>query len=170
MFKAMHPRVLISALVAPNLLHPCFAAVVPCDGLSAVFGRFESKFRSVHHLMLDAPASIPTVECVEAVSLVFSDVWRRTLQKRTFSSERPWTARVLPIAGGPWSLTFRRMSVYYGSSAEHLVWWLQWRNLAGRPMLRVKLVGCVFRSDEDVDDHDDDNGYSSKSCSVYDFL
>ena len=37
-------------------------------------------------------------------------------------------------------------------------------------MLRVKLVGCVFQSDEDVDDHDDDNGYSSKSYSVYDFL
>ena len=36
-------------------------------------------------------------------------------------------------------------------------------------MLRVKLVGCVFRSDEDVDDHDDDDGYSSKSYSVSDF-
>ena len=50
----MHPRDLISALVAPNLSHLYFTAVIPCDGLSTIFGGFESKFRGVHHLVLDA--------------------------------------------------------------------------------------------------------------------
>ena len=50
--------------------------------------------------------------------------------------------------------------------------WLQLRKLAGRPMLRVKLVDCAFLSDEDVDYHDED-GCSWKPYSLshfYDLL
>ena len=170
--KAMHPRGLISALVAPNLSHLCFTAVIPCDGLSTVFGGFESKFRGVHHLVLDAPASTLTVECAEAVSSVFSNVHHvemHTAETHVFF--RTTLDGLCPV--DRWesleSLTFRRMSVYYESSTEHLVRWLQRRKLAGRPMLRVKLVDCMFRSDDDVDDHDDDDGYSSKPYSLSHF-
>ena len=54
------------------------------------------------------------------------------------------------------SLTFCGMVVYYESSTEHLVRWLQQRKLAGRPMLRVRLAERIFEPDHD--DEDDNNG------------
>ncbi|KAL4072393.1 hypothetical protein V8B97DRAFT_360983 [Scleroderma yunnanense] len=168
--KAMYPRELISAIVAPKLSDLYFAAVVPCDQLSTVFYGFESKFRNVQHLVLDAPSSILAVECADVVSSVFRnvrDVEMRTMETHVFFRTNLDGSCPADRWESLASLTFREMGAYYESSTEHLVRWLQQRKLAGRAMLRVKLVDCIFRSDHD-DDGDVNDGYGSRPFSLLD--
>lgn len=168
--KATQPRELIKAVVAPNLSYLHFTVVVPCDRLSAVFHGFESKFRNVRHLVLDAPSSLLDVECAEVVSSVFSNAHH--VEMHTVETDAFFRTNLDgSCAADHWesleSLTFRGMIVYYESSTEHLVRWLQQRKLAGRPMLRVRLAEWIFGSDHD-DDEDDNDGYGSKSYSFSD--
>jgi len=167
--KATQPRELIKAVVAPNLSYLYFTVVVPCHQLSAVFHGFESKFRNIRHLVLDAPSSTLEVECAEVVSSVFPNAHH--MEVHTVETDAFFRTNLDgSCATDHWesleSLTFRGMVVYYESSTEHLVRWLQQRKLAGRPMLRVRLAECIFGSDHD--DEDDYDGYSSKSYSFLD--
>jgi len=168
--KATQPRELIKAVVAPNLSYLHFTVVVPCHQLSAVFHGFESKFRNIRHLVLDAPSSTLEIECAEVVSSVFSNA--RHVEVHTVETDAFfWTNLDGSCAADHWesleSLTFRGMVVYYESSTKPLVRWLQQRKLAGRPMLRVRLAECIFTSDHD-DDEDDYDGYGSKPYSFSD--
>jgi len=168
--KATQPRELIKAVIALNLSYLYFTVVVPCDRLSAVFHGFESKFRNIRHLVLDAPSSTLEVECAEVVSSVFSNA--RHVEVHTVETDAFFRMNLHgSCTADHWesleSLTFRGMVVYYESATEHLVRWLQQRKLAGRPMLRVRLAECIFTSDHD-DDEDDYDGYGSKPYSFSD--
>ena len=119
------------------------------------------------HLVLDALSSLLEVECAEVVSSVFSNV--RHVKMHTMETDAFFRTNLGGLcAADHWeslkSLTFHGMIVYYEPSTEHFVRWLQQR---GRPTLHIRLADCIFESDRDGDE-DDNDGYGSKSYSFLD--
>ena len=144
-----HPRGLMSAIVAPQLLYLHFADIFPSHGLSTAFHGFESKFPHVQHLVLQAPTVYSRAAGAEDV---------RSLFGTNMDGLRPadhWESLK--------SLTLSQMTIYYESSIiKDLVQWLEQRKLAGRPMLNLIFFGCDFRFDcvdegEDEDEDEDED-------------
>ena len=154
--EAERPKELILAIVAPRLSYFDFNVEVLVDPLSTVCRGLESKFRKVHHVVLRVGSSSFTVECAEVLSLVFPNV--RHVKLDTLRMHVFFRADLDDLcAADRWesleSVTFCDLKACDETCTEDLVQWLEWRQLAGRPILRVKFVDCTFRTLNEDDDY-----------------
>ena len=173
--KVWHPRGLISALVAPQLLYLHFTAVHLTDWPSTIFHGFKSKFCHVQRLVLHAPSSILGVEDTEVVFSVFPNLHHMEM----CTIDMPLDLFRTNVGGirpaDDWevlkSLTLRDMIIYSESPLiEDLVQWLEQRKLAGRPMLNVIFTGCKFLFDRADQDFSEDVPDPSSLLAVYELL
>lgn len=172
--EVAHPRGLILAFVAPQLLYLHFTAVLPTDWTSTVFHGSESKFRHVQHLVLQAPSSVLGVEDTDVVFSVFPNLHH--VEMCTMDMPDLFRTNVGDLRPADhWeslkSLTFCDMVIYCESSIiDDLIEWLDQRKLAGRPMLNVVLTGCQFLFDHVYEDLSEDVPDPGPLLALYDLL
>lgn len=161
--EGSHPNELLSAIVAPQLIH-VYLTVTDDEDLSTVSNGLESKFHNTQHLGLHVKdPSISVVECASSISSVFPNVRHvelNTIDIDDFFRTDADASHPADKWGSLESLTFRGMKICCDpAQARYFVQWLRQRNLQGLPMLPVKFVDCTIQSIYDAGDDDDDENF-----------
>ena len=148
------PRGLISVIVAPQLSYFRLVVASPNDRIFSLLHGFESKFCNVEHLGLRDNRPHPAVEGAESISSVFPAVRHLELHTMQFDGFFRMTEDGSTFKDR-WesleSLTLYGMQIFPDPHIEDFVRWLSQWNSMGRPMLRVKFVGCAIRLIHGVD-------------------